>query len=140
MIPEDNNWEDWKAFEGAYEEGLDKIRKLIYQTLSRDVTKIYGERRLNPKLQQMRERTNSEFEQRQEARIRISKLKEALEEIGQGDGRDEAAEVRRRQERWTKKINPILESIPEEERMKRFGSTELREIWKEMETSEDHRQ
>jgi hypothetical protein len=51
MMPELEDWDEWKAFEGAYEEAMHRIREHIIHAIGRDPRRIYGERRLNPNLQ-----------------------------------------------------------------------------------------
>jgi hypothetical protein len=51
MIPEPEDWDEWTAFEGAYEEAMHRIREHIIHAIGRDPRRIYGERRLNPNLQ-----------------------------------------------------------------------------------------
>jgi hypothetical protein len=51
MIPESEVWDEWMAFEGAYEEAMHRIRKHIIHAIGRDPRRIYGERRLNANLQ-----------------------------------------------------------------------------------------
>jgi hypothetical protein len=36
MMPESDDWEEWSAFEGAYEESMHRIREHILQAIGRD--------------------------------------------------------------------------------------------------------
>jgi hypothetical protein len=43
MLPETDRWDDWTAFEGAYEESRHRIREHIVKAIGRDSKKIYGQ-------------------------------------------------------------------------------------------------
>jgi transcriptional/translational regulatory protein YebC/TACO1 len=51
MIPEKDDWDGCLAFEEAYEESMHRIRQHIIQAIRRNPQCLYGETRLNPKLQ-----------------------------------------------------------------------------------------
>jgi hypothetical protein len=140
MMPEKDDWDGWLAFEGAYEEAQDKMRRHIYTALTRNPARIYGRRPVDPKIQAMREERSEAIRQIQTTRVQLSMVKAALEEISRGEGESEEAEQRRRKTRWTEKIIPILRTIPEKRRMEVFGTTELTGLWNEMNTAADHRQ
>jgi hypothetical protein len=151
LMPVRGDWEEWLAFEGAYEQALDKIRRHIYVKLGRNPDRIYGRRPIDPKKQKIREEENEIIRQRQTTRTNLSIVKAALEEISKGeeeargeeipkDEEETEAEQRRRRARWTTKIVPVLRTIPEQRRIEVFGTTEMKGLWDEMNTFPDHRQ
>jgi hypothetical protein len=68
MMPETAEWEEWIAFEGAYEEAMHRIREHIIHAIRRDPKRIYGERRLNSDVQKA-------VEQSAEVMIGIQKIR-----------------------------------------------------------------
>jgi hypothetical protein len=51
MLPETEQWEEWTAFKGAYEEAMHRIREHIIHAIGRDPRRISEQRRVNPDLQ-----------------------------------------------------------------------------------------
>jgi hypothetical protein len=49
MMPETDHWDEWTAFEEAYEESMHRIREHIIRAIGRDAQRLYGARRLDPK-------------------------------------------------------------------------------------------
>jgi hypothetical protein len=73
--PEQDDWEAWRAFEGAYEESLHRIRQHILRAIKRDPRRLYGERRVNPDLQAAREQQTKSAVQVQAVRRELMKFK-----------------------------------------------------------------
>jgi hypothetical protein len=139
MTPNPEEPDSWPAFEGAYEEAMDMVRRHIYQALGRNPAAIYRPRSVNGKIQKQREGIDAMVQQCQETRIHLCTIKKAIEEIAEGEGEEDQAEERRQRNRWTKKILPLLRMIPEEKRLEVFGSRDLEPIWQEMNSAPDHR-
>jgi hypothetical protein len=131
--------ESWLAFEGVYEEAMDEIRKHVCSRLGRNKEALYGERVIDPKMQELREKRSTELYQNQETRMQFCRIRKALEEISEGEGPLDEAEDRRRKNKWTEKIVPILKLIPEHRRIEAFGTRSLKGIWQEMNTEPEHR-
>jgi hypothetical protein len=143
MMPTADNWESWLAFEGIYEEALDKIRKIIIAVKGRNIRRLYGARVLNPELQQAREQISESLEKQQIAQKELRKIKFFLQEIAlrdpEGEGANREPEIIRQNIRWTRTIAPILDSIPEETRKNVFGENLSHEsIWQMLNTSPEH--
>jgi hypothetical protein len=144
MMPKPEDWDSWLAFEGVYEDALDKIRRVIIAKKGRNPRRIYGAKVLNPMLQQAREQISEALVHRQAAQTQLRKVKYFLEEITRSEAQEEdirrEPEISRRNTRWTRKIAPILDKIPEETRKKIFGDDLSHEkIWEQLTTSPDHR-
>jgi hypothetical protein len=138
--PEQDDWEGWRAFEGAYEESLDRIRKHILRAIKRDPRRLYGERRVNPDLQAAREQQTESAVQIQAVRRELTRFKDVVHEIadaarGQGDG----PEALRREAKLTKEIGQLLALLSPAVMEKCFGSLDHRVIWEQLNTSEEHR-
>jgi hypothetical protein len=52
--PRADDWEDWEAFQGAYEEALHLLRLDVVKTAERDEKKMHGFRKVNPRMQEAR--------------------------------------------------------------------------------------
>jgi hypothetical protein len=76
--PRTGDWEDWQAFEGAYEEVLYLLRPHVVKTLRRDEQKMYGFRKVNPKKQKARTEQKEELFAKQDIQRRLLKLKSKL--------------------------------------------------------------
>jgi hypothetical protein len=48
--PKNREWEEWQAFEGAYEEAMHRLREHVITALGRHPQRLYGEKRINPTL------------------------------------------------------------------------------------------
>jgi hypothetical protein len=59
--PKINDWENWQMFEGAYEEALHLLRLHVVKTLKRDEKKMYGFRKVNPRMQKARAEQRDEL-------------------------------------------------------------------------------
>jgi hypothetical protein len=125
MLPVTDDWESWLAFEGIYEDALDKIRNLILFTKGRDPKRLYGTRRINVPLQTAKERTSEAIALHQTTQQELRKIKIFLQKIVETDRQDQevlqdhrnrVTEVNRRSSEWTMKIVPILNKIPPEKR------------------------
>jgi hypothetical protein len=73
--PESGDWDGWQAFEGACEDSLHRIREHVIRAIRRDPKRLYGEKRLNPKLQAARERTTEMAIETQTIRREFTKSK-----------------------------------------------------------------
>jgi hypothetical protein len=136
--------EEWVGFEGAYEECMHRIREHILLVIGRDLNRLYGEKRLNPKVQAAAEQSTEVVASLQEVRRDLKKLKDILhtiEEAGEGTGEDsdEGFEMRRRQAKFTKRIAPILNLLSPEVIEEHFGSRDHEEIWRELNIQESRR-
>jgi hypothetical protein len=78
MLPESEEWEEWTAFEGAYEEAMHRICEHIIHAIRRDARKIYGERRLDPDLQMAVEKSAEVMIGIQKIRRYLTKLKDMV--------------------------------------------------------------
>jgi hypothetical protein len=136
-MPNEDNDDEWLAFEGVYEHCLDKIRKEVCVTVGRTSHRIYGARVINPAIQKAREETDERLVQRQSAQTLLRRFKTLVEEIvteGESSQTDTAA-TRRRNSKWCDKFFPILNAIPEEKRKEVFGDSSHTNIWQELCTS-----
>jgi hypothetical protein len=114
MMPKADDWDSWIAFEGIYEDAMDKIRHILIQMKGREPRKLYVARVIKPKLQMARSRTNDTLIQRQSAQIQLRKVKHFLERIaleGEEDSRREP-QIYRQYIEWTQKLAPTLDRIP----------------------------
>jgi uncharacterized C2H2 Zn-finger protein len=135
--PSADDWDDWTAFEGAYEESMHEIRMHIMGALNRDPRRLYGARRMNARLQETREQTAETIVNHQQMRNTLRKLKSILEEIAEGN--EDEAGTRRRRMKLTRRIGAVA-NLVSAERMREVFNTESHEaIWEAMNTSEDHR-
>jgi hypothetical protein len=81
MMPQSEEWEEWSAFEGAYEEAMHRIREHIIHAIRRDPRRLYGERRLNPDLQAAVEESAEAMIGIQKVRPDMKKLKDIVDTI-----------------------------------------------------------
>jgi hypothetical protein len=149
------DWDGWCALEGAYEESMHKIRIHILQGLNRDTRKLYEVQQVNGRLQAAREQRTEQVINHQLIRRTLSKMKNILEELTEGDGegaeRDregegegegekegEDVERRRKQAKLTRQVGAVLDLITEDRIGNMFGTQDRREIWNELNTSVDH--
>jgi hypothetical protein len=89
IIPKTDDWDSWLAFEGLYEDALDKVRKLIIHTTGRDVRRLYGIRKINVALQAAREKATDEVVTQQTSQRQLRKIKMFLHEIAESAPDDE---------------------------------------------------
>jgi hypothetical protein len=150
FFPETEEWREWAAFEGAYEEAMHKIREHIIRAIGRDPKRLYGQRRLNPALQVATEQSTETMVELQKVRRDLKKLKDILHVITEGEGRRERGEAiqdeqeedvqtRRRQAKFTKRIGPILNLLEPWTIQEYFGSEEHEEIWRALNEDMSHR-
>jgi hypothetical protein len=128
--PEQDDWEGWRAFEGAYQESLHRIRQHILPAIKRDRRRFYDERRVNPDLQAAREQQTESAVQVQAVRRELTKFKNVLHEITdaaheQGDG----PEVLRRKAKLTKEIGQLIAFLSPAVMKECFGSLDHKVIW-----------
>jgi hypothetical protein len=84
--PDPGDWDGWCAFDGAHEESMHKIRIHILQALNRDTRKLHGVQQVNARLQAVREQRTEQVINHQLIRRTLSKMKNILEELTEGDG------------------------------------------------------
>jgi hypothetical protein len=135
MMRRTEGHEEWVGFDGVYEEYMHRIRERILLAIGRDLSRLYGEKRLNPKAQAAAEQSTEVVVSLQKVRRDLKKLKDILhmiEEAGEGTSQetDEGAEMRRRQAKFTKRIAPILNLLSPEAIDNDFGSRDHEEIWR----------
>jgi hypothetical protein len=144
MMSRTDGHEEWVGFEGAYEECMHRICEHILLAIGRDLNGLYGERRLNPKVQAAAEKSTEVVVSLQKVRRDLKKLEDILHTIeeaeeGTGDESDEGFEMRRRQAKFTKRIGPILNLLSPEAIEEQFNSRDHEEIWRELNTQENRR-
>jgi hypothetical protein len=79
--PRTNDWEDWQAFERAYEEALHLLRLHIVKILKRDEKKTDGFSKVNPTMQTTRAEHWEKLFAKQDIQRRLLKLKSKLEQF-----------------------------------------------------------
>jgi hypothetical protein len=150
MTPEKGDWDEWLAFEGAYEEGMHRIREHIIRAIGRNPQRLYGEKRLNPKLQTATEEAAEALIAIQTIRCSLRKLKDSRHTIVESGGErgginveegSEESEVERRtqQAKFTKRIASVLSLVEPEKIQEYFGTTSHEAIWEEMNTQPTQR-
>jgi hypothetical protein len=119
MMPAEDDWDGWLAFEGAYEESMHRIRQHIIQAIGRNPQRLYGEKRLNPKLQTATEQAAESLIGVQTIRRSLKKLKDSLHGIMEKEDVraridqeqeevESSVEERRQQAKFTKGIASII--------------------------------
>jgi hypothetical protein len=172
MLPESKEWDEWTAFEGAYEEAIHRIREHIIHAIGRDSRRIYGERRLNPEVQMAVEQSAEKMIAIQKIRRDMKKLKDIIDGIVEGADEEAEAEAeaeapteaeaetgdersqrsqrrneeearnleaRRRRDKFTKRLTPILNLLTPDTIEEYFGTRSHEDIWQELNTDEGHR-
>jgi hypothetical protein len=148
MMPRTEDHQEWLGFEGAYEECLHRIREHIIMAIGRDPKLLYGEKRLNPRLQKASEESAEKMINLQKIRRDLKKLKDILYDITETGEREYVTEkeeedgriaTRRRRAKFTKRIGPILNLLSPEVIEQYFGTTNHEAIWEELNTNADHR-
>jgi hypothetical protein len=133
---------------------MHNIRIYILQALNRDIRKFYEVQQVNARLQVAREQRTEQVINHQLIQWTLSKMKNILEELAEGDGegaeRDregqkegegegEHAGRRRKQTRLTRQVGAVLDLITEDTIRNVSGTQDRREIWNELNTLVDHR-
>jgi hypothetical protein len=129
---------------------MHRIRQHIIQAIGRNPQRLYGEKRLNPKLQTGTEQAAKTLIGVQTIRHRLKKLKDSLHRIaerssvraGTEDEQDElesSVEERNQQTKFTKRVASIINLVEPDAIQAYFGSTDHEEIWREMNTQQEHR-
>jgi hypothetical protein len=75
------DWEDWQAFEGAYEEAWHLLRVLVMNILKRDEKKMYDFRKISPRMQKAQSEQREELFTKQDIQKRLLKLKSKQEQF-----------------------------------------------------------
>jgi hypothetical protein len=115
--------------------------------IGRDPNRIYGEKKLNPKLQKASEESAETMVSLQKIWKDLNKLKDILHEnmeTGEREGiteeeNDEGVETRRRRAKFTKRITPILNLLSPDVIEQYFGSVNHEAIWEELNIDAEHR-
>jgi hypothetical protein len=145
MFPESDEWQEWAAFEGAYEEAMHQLREHILSAIGRDRRRLYGQKRINPVLQAAAEQSAQTMSDLQSVRRDLKKMKDILHAIAE-DGEiieseaEQGIESRRRQVKFTKRVSRVLNLLERDAIMGYFGTEDHEEIWRTMNTDEDHRE
>jgi hypothetical protein len=74
-----DDWEDWQAFERAYQEAMHLLRLHIMMALNRKSETMYGQRRVNPLIQTARAQQKEKIFTKQEIQRRLVNVKTMLE-------------------------------------------------------------
>jgi hypothetical protein len=93
--PKEDNWEGWQAFEGAFEEAMHLLPLHIMKVLNRKPETIYGQRRINPLIQNARAEQSEAIFMKQEIQRRLGKVKSVLEQLD--ESQENSAAGRRKQ-------------------------------------------
>jgi hypothetical protein len=150
MIPAEDDWDGWVAFEGADEESMHHRRQHIIQAIGRNPRRLYGEKRLNPRLQTATEQAAESLIGVQTTRRSLKKLKDSLHGIMEKENEraridqeqeevESSVEERRQQAKFTKRIASIISLIEPETIQECFGTTNHEAIWREMNAQQEHR-
>jgi hypothetical protein len=127
---------------------MHRIRKHILLTIGRDLTRLYGERRLSARLQAATEQSAEALIGIQQVRRDLKKLKNIIHTItetgreraeAEGGEDDEWADTRRRRRKSTKRIAPILNLLPPETITEYFGTQDHEAIRQALNTDKEHR-
>jgi hypothetical protein len=159
MMPRSEEHEEWIGFEGAYEECMHRIREHILLAIGRDSNRLYGERRVNPKVQAATEKSAETIIGIQRIRRDLKKVKDFIHtitktgEIMRGgresgeieveddeaeEAEEERQETRRLRRQFTKRIGPILDLLSPETVEEYFGAQDHETVWQALNTSEEH--
>jgi hypothetical protein len=99
MMREADSWEGLEGFQGAYEESMHRVREPIIVVIGRDRRRLYGDKRINLKIQVATEQVGEVVIKLQQTRRNFQKLKDMLHIIASGTGAvteaDSAPEVQR---------------------------------------------
>jgi hypothetical protein len=129
---------------------MHKIRIHILQELNRDTRKLYGVQQVNGRLQAAAEQRTEQVINYHLMRRTLSKMKNILKELAEGDGeraeRDmegeregEDVERGRKPAKLTRQVGAVIDLIAEDRIRHVFGIQDRRDIWNELNTSVDHR-
>jgi hypothetical protein len=135
MMPQAGDGDGWLAFEGAYEDGLDRLRQHIMAKTQRNPDRMYGgRRRPGPEALQ---RNQEMYERRMEER-NIKDLKDRIDEIGTIEA--ETEEGRQRLAEMNREIENRLARIREDVRREHLGTGEVREVMEQLCSSQESRE
>jgi hypothetical protein len=81
LKPRTGKWKDWLAFKGAYEEALHLIRLHVTKALKRKEKRLYGFRRVNPKMQKARAEQSEERFAKRDIQRRLMRVKTKVEKL-----------------------------------------------------------
>jgi hypothetical protein len=131
------NFQEWLAFEGAYEECLDRLRKHILKSLDRDTRTLYGTRKINGRVLAAMARRKEDAFTEQQIHGKLKKLKERLEQFTafQEDSTPGARKMQKLRER----IHELFRMMTPATRIQKFGEESEDAIWETLNGSEEHR-
>jgi hypothetical protein len=132
QLPEETNWEEWEAFEGAYEDSMDQLRTCIMKGLNKNPERIYGQKPFNAQVQAAREKAANEHFNSQMIKRKVGKFRDLLEEIDEIQQQEETAEVERRKNKFTKRFGELSGMISPEIMLQAFDTTNHESIWLEL--------
>jgi hypothetical protein len=135
--PAADDWDDWEAFEGAYEESIHEIRECIMKGLNRNPARIYGTRQFNAKVQAAREAEATKMYNSQQLKRKLGKLRDLVDHLEPED--DDEAEQRRRQAKTMRRIGELSQMISSDTTHEAFGTTDHQPIWRELNASVERR-
>jgi O-acetyl-ADP-ribose deacetylase (regulator of RNase III) len=105
LLPETEQWKEWTASEGAYEEAMHRVCEHIIHAVGRGPRKIYGQRRVNSDLQMAVENSAEVMIEIQTIRRDMTKLKDIIDAIveeaeeGAGEKQNEQDQNREKTEK-----------------------------------------
>jgi hypothetical protein len=134
---ETTDWDDWQAFEGAYEEAMHLLRMHIIKAVKRNPATLHGERKINPTVQKVRTEQSERLFAQQDLRRRLAKLTSMLQ--GMDTYQDSTTADRVKQNRVARELEDFVGLIDPEARKEVFGENNLRAIWDDLNSSPDHR-
>jgi hypothetical protein len=129
---------------------MHRRRQHIIQAIERNPQRLYGERRLNPKLQTAPEQAAETLIGVQTIRHSLKKLEDRLHRIAERSniraGTEEeqgepesSVEERSEKTKFTKRVASVINLVEPDGIQGYFGSTDGEEIEREMNTQEEHR-
>jgi uncharacterized C2H2 Zn-finger protein len=139
VLPEEANWDEWEAFEGAYEDSMDQLRTCIMKGLNRNPERIYGQKPFNAQVQAAREKEANERFTSEMIKRKVGKFRDLLEEIDETQQQEETAEVERRKNKFTKRFGELSGMISREVMLQAFDTTNHESNWLELNQSGEQR-
>jgi hypothetical protein len=135
--PEPDNFDEWQAFEGAYEECLHLIRRHIMKALDRDEKRLYGTRKMNAKVLAALARRQDETYKVQEIQRSLRKLKEKLEKFTMIN--EDSPRGRAQMNKLRKELHDLFRMMTPSTRRELFGDETEEAVWETLIQAEDRR-
>jgi hypothetical protein len=135
--PDPGDRDGWCPFKGEYAELMRKIRIDIVQALNRHTRKLYEVQQVNMPLQVVREQRTEQVINQKFSRRTLSKMKNTLEELIEGDeegaerdseGEGEHAERPGKQAKLTRQVGAVPDLITEDRIRNVLGTQHRKEI------------